>query len=174
MGLEFIIWRHQLINYLGDLFTYLWSGCAAHEILVPKPGLEPKPPALEAQSLNLWTTREVPLLVSFHLLCFTNIYEPYHPEFPVLLLLLFLAAGTGDWRAEGEKSYSLSTELHFDWLFGAMALVGEGVLFQWLLGTPSPSPFFLAKVVMDLHCHAWSSMGILSPSFVSLDPDQPL
>ena len=79
-----------------DLFTYLWSSCAAHGILVPKPGLEPKPAALEAQSLNLWTTREVPVLVSFHLFRFTNICEPCHPEFPVLLLLLFLAAGTGD------------------------------------------------------------------------------
>ena len=29
-------------------------------ILVPQPGIEPVPPALEAQSLNHWTTREVP------------------------------------------------------------------------------------------------------------------
>ena len=35
-------------------------GHAACEILVPQPGIEPTPPALEAQSLNHWTTREVP------------------------------------------------------------------------------------------------------------------
>ena len=29
-------------------------------ILVPQPGFEPAPPALEAQSLNHWTAREVP------------------------------------------------------------------------------------------------------------------
>ena len=29
-------------------------------ILVPRPGIEPMPPAVEAQSLNHWTTREVP------------------------------------------------------------------------------------------------------------------
>ena len=31
-------------------------------ILVPWPGIEPVPPALEAWSLNHWTTREVPVL----------------------------------------------------------------------------------------------------------------
>ena len=29
-------------------------------ILVPRPGIEPTPPALEVWSLNHWTTREVP------------------------------------------------------------------------------------------------------------------
>ena len=29
-------------------------------ILVPQPGIKLMPPALEAHSLNLWTTREVP------------------------------------------------------------------------------------------------------------------
>ena len=29
-------------------------------ILVPQPGTEPKSPAVEAQSLNHWTSREVP------------------------------------------------------------------------------------------------------------------
>ena len=29
-------------------------------ILVPQPGIKPMPPAMRAQSLNHWTTREVP------------------------------------------------------------------------------------------------------------------
>ena len=29
-------------------------------ILVPQPGIEPTPPAVEAQSRNHWTAREVP------------------------------------------------------------------------------------------------------------------
>ena len=29
-------------------------------ILVPRPGIKPMPPALEAQHLNHWTAREVP------------------------------------------------------------------------------------------------------------------
>ena len=34
--------------------------CTAWGILVPRPGMEPVPPASEAQSLNHWTTKEVP------------------------------------------------------------------------------------------------------------------
>ena len=34
-------------------------------ILVPQPGIKPMPPALEAQSLNHWTTREVLLFLIF-------------------------------------------------------------------------------------------------------------
>ena len=38
-----------------------WLHCAAHGILVPQPGVEPTPPAVEAQCPNHWTTREDPL-----------------------------------------------------------------------------------------------------------------
>ena len=39
----------------------LWFfGCEACEILAPQPGVETALPALEAQSLNHWTVREVP------------------------------------------------------------------------------------------------------------------
>ena len=41
-------------------FLIFWPHCAACGILVLRPGLEPAPPAEEAQSLNHWTTREVP------------------------------------------------------------------------------------------------------------------
>ena len=49
------------------LFTkYLKRNChgAGHmEILVPQPGIEPVPIAVEAWSANLWTTREFPINV---------------------------------------------------------------------------------------------------------------
>ena len=48
------------------LFIYLfifWSHCEACGILVLWPGIEPRPPALEAQSPNHWTTWEVPHLI---------------------------------------------------------------------------------------------------------------
>ena len=38
----------------------LSSSSRACRILVPQGGIEPVPPAVEAQSLNLWATREVP------------------------------------------------------------------------------------------------------------------
>ena len=43
------------------LFIYLfWLHCAACGLSVPRPGIEPTPPAVEGQSLNHWTAREVP------------------------------------------------------------------------------------------------------------------
>ena len=39
---------------------FFWLHCTACGILVPRPGIEPAPPALEAWSLNHWTAREVP------------------------------------------------------------------------------------------------------------------
>ena len=41
-------------------FFSFWLHCTACGILVPQPGIKPAPPALEAQSLNHWTTREIP------------------------------------------------------------------------------------------------------------------
>ena len=41
-------------------FFFFWPCHMACKILVPQPGIEPVPPALEAGSPNLWTTREVP------------------------------------------------------------------------------------------------------------------
>ena len=37
--------------------------CAACEIIVPWPGVEPVLPAVEERSLNSWTFREVPFLI---------------------------------------------------------------------------------------------------------------
>ena len=41
-------------------FCFLWLHCAACGIPVPPPGIEPTPTAVEAESLNHWTAREVP------------------------------------------------------------------------------------------------------------------
>ena len=41
-------WQHA-----ESTSCYMWN-------LVPQAGIEPRPPALEAQSLSHWTTREVP------------------------------------------------------------------------------------------------------------------
>ena len=42
------------------LVDYTQPCCAACRVLVPQPQIEPKPPTVEAWSLNHWTTREVP------------------------------------------------------------------------------------------------------------------
>ena len=41
-------------------FFFFWLRRAACRILVPQPGIEPIPFAVEAQSPNLWTAREFP------------------------------------------------------------------------------------------------------------------
>ena len=44
----------------GCNFFFFLPSPVARGILVPQPGIKPVPPALEAQSLNHWTAREVP------------------------------------------------------------------------------------------------------------------
>ena len=46
-------------------FIFFWPCPTACGILVPPPGIEPAPPALEAWSLNHWTAREVPRFLYF-------------------------------------------------------------------------------------------------------------
>ena len=59
--------ERTIISFAGDLFFFFWPCCEACWILliVPQPGIEPTPPALEEWSLNNWTSREVPARVHF-------------------------------------------------------------------------------------------------------------
>ena len=41
-------------------FFFFWPRCTACGILIPWPGIEPRPPAVEARSPNHWTAREFP------------------------------------------------------------------------------------------------------------------
>lgn len=50
------IWPFFFFFFL-NFWPHLAAAC---RILVPCPGIEPLPPALEAQSLKHWTSREVP------------------------------------------------------------------------------------------------------------------
>ena len=56
--------------FWGGLFFWFWGVFwppnEACRILVPQPGIEPVPPAVEVQSPNHWTTKEV-LSLSFFL-----------------------------------------------------------------------------------------------------------
>ena len=50
------VYRNTIFIFIY-LFTF-WPRYTACGILVPRPGSEPVPPALEARSLNHWTARE--------------------------------------------------------------------------------------------------------------------
>ena len=43
--------------------TFLFSDCTTQH--VPQPGVEPESPAVETQSLNHWTAKEVPPCITF-------------------------------------------------------------------------------------------------------------
>ena len=49
--------NHLTKQNTGNHPLFLRMACG---VLVPRPGIEPAPPAVEAQSLNHWTAREVP------------------------------------------------------------------------------------------------------------------
>ena len=61
--------------YFIYLFLFFWSCHAACGILVPWPGIKPVPHAVEEQSLNHWTTREVPSRIS---LSSVSIWHQFH------------------------------------------------------------------------------------------------
>ena len=58
----------SLSSLLPFFFFFFFFGHAVrpHWVLVPQPGIKPTPHALEAQSLNHWTTWEAPSPVSFY------------------------------------------------------------------------------------------------------------
>ena len=64
----------------------------AHGILLPRPGIEPTPPALEAWGLNDWTTREVPPIITLDT-------QHHCPEYQVPLL----SDTVGDVEAQGGR-----------------------------------------------------------------------
>ena len=49
-----------MVMQLNVYFILFWLHRSACGILVPQPGIEPVPPAVEVWSLNHWTIREVP------------------------------------------------------------------------------------------------------------------
>ena len=52
--------NNPIKKWAADLVGVEVPHCAAHRILVSQPGIKPMPHALEVQSPNHWTAREVP------------------------------------------------------------------------------------------------------------------
>ena len=64
-SVEMIIWflsfsLYSICYNIASVFMFWFFGWEACGILAPWPGIKPAPPALEVQSLNHQTTREVP------------------------------------------------------------------------------------------------------------------
>ena len=58
---ENLTWVISLFLYFFNFLKTFFFWPHACGILVPRPGIEPVSLALEARSLNHWTTREVPI-----------------------------------------------------------------------------------------------------------------
>ena len=112
------------VGYLFYLF--FWSCRVACGILVPQPGIKPVPPALEAQSVNHWTTKGV-LVICFKYAAATaakslqlcpTLCDPIDGSLPGSPVPGILQARTPDWVAFSFSKYSsvqtpsLNTEYH--------------------------------------------------------------
>ena len=58
---DYFFFKREFIFILKNF----WPHPEACGILVARPGIELVPPALEAQSLNHWTARDVPVIISY-------------------------------------------------------------------------------------------------------------
>ena len=65
----------------------------ACKMLVPQPGMEPMPPAVEMWSLNHWTTREVPV-VNFQTFPSSQKETPVPFSYQYLPIFLLQAPGS--------------------------------------------------------------------------------
>ena len=59
-----------MLVFCRSLKKNFWPDRVAFEILVPQPWIKPTPPAVEAQSLNPWTTREVHYSFEYYILMY--------------------------------------------------------------------------------------------------------
>ena len=50
----------QVTPFGAWFFGFFWPYHGAYGILVPQPGIDPAPPAVNARNLSYWTAREIP------------------------------------------------------------------------------------------------------------------
>ena len=99
-----------------SIFSLFWPCQAAYRILVPRPGIELRPPALGVQSLNHWIPREFPMTIYFAPVC--TVLEVRSPTQCHWAHIKVLADGvlSGDSRSESAASPdSGSRDAHTPW-----------------------------------------------------------
>ena len=66
--------------FFGGVGRGQWPHTCHAGILVPGPGIEPMPPALGAEGLKHWTTREVPPLLFLNVSKFSFTFQQQMPQ----------------------------------------------------------------------------------------------
>ena len=77
---------HKMPPSLVVTVYIFWPCHTACGIPVPRPGIKPVPPAVEAQSLNHWTTKEVPSLYFLWGISYVSFQCQWQTTFRTLLL----------------------------------------------------------------------------------------
>ena len=81
----------QIVFFFTNFF-FFWLCFTARGILVPQPGIEPVPPAVEARSPNPWTAREVLIQIVLKLIIFGfPANNNFHPPFQYLDILFYFS-----------------------------------------------------------------------------------
>ena len=62
---QLVKYRAIAVRLWAYFFFFFQLPCTAWGILTPQPGIKPVAPAVEAQSSNFWTTRELPRLWAY-------------------------------------------------------------------------------------------------------------
>ena len=91
----------------GGLHCLTYDLCCSMRDLVPWPGIEPGPPALGAQSLTHWTTREVPIhtfVKKIHFLL-PDIWVFTIPVLQQTLYISLLAHGSSEEKLLGQRTW---------------------------------------------------------------------
>ena len=106
-------------------FTFHYLTVMSHvKILVPRPGIEPMPPALEARSHNPWATREVPRMLDIDMYHEKKIMDGDES--------MFLGAGEGTATVENLARDGVTDTVTLEWRpkvregLGQADILGEG------------------------------------------------
>ena len=81
-------WENKILLFYFILFYFGHEACG---ILVPQPGIEPGPPAVELWSPNHWTAREVPKILGVFMFLFFSLFQYFYFHFTQLSILYVFA-----------------------------------------------------------------------------------
>ena len=87
------MWTVRIVtfNFLFLFFFFFLPCHTVYGILVPRPGIKPAPPAFKVQSLNHWTAREVPrILTLYSLILRIEVLSSFLKKNPLSAKFVFL------------------------------------------------------------------------------------